>query len=750
MKKILLCICFAFCVFAYSVYAQQESAFEKISFSPAENLNIEIFPVEKNGIQYVVLPSFASANDIILNFSVTDAVVTLQNGKELLSGQSLDLTALCEQSNPFKLGLTVSGIDFQQSLSFDIYISQNVPAMFLLSENPTQQGREWVESSFDKSNKAKGNMLLVDKDACVIYDGALTQIKGRGNSTWAGDKKPYQIKLEQKADLLCTGNDANKSKTWVLLASYYDITLMRNKFIYDLAYEMGMHSTPECYSVDLYYDGCYRGTYLLSEKVEIGSGRVNITDLEKLNEQSNEDISDFGDLTLKKDKTSNGATYTYCEGMKNPDDISGGYLLEEDHASRAVEEICYFYTSREKYVVVKSPEYASKEQMDYIATLYQELEDTIYNGGVNSNTGKTLEQYVDLNSLARCYLINEFTKNPDGFQTSSYLHKDKNSDIFTLGPVWDYDLSLGVARIEEHKPSETAKGWYTILIDRQRMLYEYEPFRDEVNKEFYDNMLPLLRKKISGQNESTSFDFYKDKTAATAACNYLIWDFEKLSDKGGTLENNIKHLEDFIVTRTEWLCENVKLLFGETKAQLESFVDVPRDAWYYNAVMNALEKGYFDGYGNASFFPDNYITKAQLIKVLYSMQQAQQNGSDTSVQTQISFTDVKPTDWYSTQVLWAAANNIAKGYDDGTFRPDDPLTRQDAILMLYRFFKNPRVYNNNLTKYTDFKEISFYAYNAFCWAVENGIVKGFEDNTLRPEDNITRAQICYMLLSLSE
>ena len=79
------------------------------------------------------------------------------------------------------------------------------------------------------------------------------------------DKRPYQIKLSKKASLI-DGTKGNASKKWVLLANYADPTLLRNSIVLNTAYELGISSTPQCRTIDLYYDGEYCGTYLLAEK----------------------------------------------------------------------------------------------------------------------------------------------------------------------------------------------------------------------------------------------------------------------------------------------------------------------------------------------------------------------------------------------------------------------------------------------------------------------------------------------------
>ena len=278
-------------------------------------------------------------------------------------------------------------------------------------------------------------MILLDETGSTVNAGKLKQIKGRGNSTWKGAKKPYQIKLDKKADLLSSGDAANSNKTWVLLANYFDPSLLRNSLAFDLAGAMQMDPALQYRPVSLYYDGEYRGAYQLSEKVEIASGRVDITDLEKLNEEANAAIDDLATLPLAQATTANGATYRYTTGMQSPADITGGYLLEMDFATRAQEELCYFVTKRGYYVVVKRPECCSQAEMDYIASYYQTYEDILFTG--QPQNGKTLQDYIDLTSAAQCYIINELSKNPDGFHTSSYLYKETGDGPMHMGPIWD-------------------------------------------------------------------------------------------------------------------------------------------------------------------------------------------------------------------------------------------------------------------------------------------------------------------------
>ena len=399
----LLCLLLACLTIGVNAKELQFSNF--YAYAEADNTATRINATVVGDTTYLILPGGKTASQVPLYFSLTDpdaavSAAGTSSATGLQSGQALDLPALCGGTRTqYTITLRAkSGSDTAvQKIVFQT--TEGVSALFLTSDDPVNQGRAWVEASEDKSNKATGSMILLDETGSTVNAGKLKQIKGRGNSTWKGAKKPYQIKLDKKADLLSSGDAANSNKTWVLLANYFDPSLLRNSLAFDLAGAMQMDPALQYRPVSLYYDGEYRGAYQLSEKVEIASGRVDITDLEKLNEEANAAIDDLATLPLAQATTANGATYRYTTGMQSPADITGGYLLEMDFATRAQAELCYFVTKRGYYVVVKRPECCSQAEMDYIASYYQTYEDILFTG--QPQNGKTLQDYIDLTSAAQ-------------------------------------------------------------------------------------------------------------------------------------------------------------------------------------------------------------------------------------------------------------------------------------------------------------------------------------------------------------
>lgn len=422
------------------------------------------------GDKFIALPSAAKVTDV--DFSFSDDVFFGGSKEHVAKGSTIKLSDLLGSPIEGLKRLVLFGKDGREIQRLFIAISGNINAMFLKSEDPTSHGREWVESSPNHTNAAKGSLSMYAVDGGVIYDGKLSQIKGRGNTTWGLAKKPYQIKLDKKTDLLQSGVKDNKAKTWVLLSDGFDDSSSRNAIAYKYAQLLGVRSAVEFSYVDLFYDGEYRGAYLLSEKVQINKGRVDIENLEDKNADLNPDIES---ANIVEGNNSYGLAIRYAQGVKSPEDITGGYLIEHEVSeSRYMQEYAWFSVSTKtglQHFVCKSPEIWSFAEADYMSCLMQDLFDAFANGGVvpswrnSARAGLTTSDLLDVDSLARIYWLNEIFKNPDGYTFSSgYLYKDSDSNNgkIEFGPAWDFDASAG-NRINESwgNPVVEYEGWYT-------------------------------------------------------------------------------------------------------------------------------------------------------------------------------------------------------------------------------------------------------------------------------------------------
>ncbi len=385
-----------------------------------------------------------------------------------------------------------------------------------------------------KGNKETGTMLLADSEK-VQFNGALSSIKGRGNSTWVLPKKPYNIKLDKKTNLF----DMGKSKNWCLLANYYDKTFFRNEVALNLADRIGMPFNSKMVSVNLFINGQYLGLYSLCEKVEIGDNRIEINDLEGATETANgvDDLEVFkqaGDVKSNKPNT-----YKYVDIPNNPADITGGYLLEVDTPGRYVPEVSGFVTSRGIPVVVKEPEFASKAQVEYIRAYFQGFEDALFSETGYNAQGKHYSEYCDMTSLAKAYIVNDFTVNVDAGYSSFYFYKDTDS-IMQCGPMWDFDLAMANWGKRDSYDLNDPKTTYV----REKQLsdinncdsyfnamYDHADFEEAVLTCWADEVKPVLP-GIYELAESK-----KNLVFGDAISDYILWNQFETTDESALVSN---------------------------------------------------------------------------------------------------------------------------------------------------------------------------------------------------------------------
>lgn len=171
------------------------------------------------------------------------------------------------------------------------------------------------------------------------------------------------------------------------------------------------------------------------------------------------------------------------------------------------------------------------------------------------------------------------------------------------------------------------------------------------------------------------------------------------------------------------------------------FSDVSRNAWYYDAVVDAYKGGLVNGMSDTKFEPNGKSTRAQVVMILYRMQ-----GTPT-VSTTAGFTDLTRK-WYRDAINWAVEENIVKGVSDTRFSPDKAITREDLVTILYRVAGEPAT-EYDLSGYADAEAVHSWAAQAMAWAVETGVISGYENNTIRPLNKTTRAELCTILLRFS-
>ncbi len=178
----------------------------------------------------------------------------------------------------------------------------------------------------------------------------------------------------------------------------------------------------------------------------------------------------------------------------------------------------------------------------------------------------------------------------------------------------------------------------------------------------------------------------------------------------------------------------------------ERFIDVKPDDWFYDAVNAAADQGIVNGMTDNTYEPQRPLTRAMFAAMLHRY-----DGSEAS-QYEYTFEDVPSDEWYTEDIRWATEHGIITGYDDSTFGPDDTITREQAVAMMYRYtgykgIDTSAAGEEAIAGYSDNDTISGYAREPFAWACGAGVINGREDNILAPLDSITRAEIAQIFVN---
>lgn len=411
----------------------------------------------ETGAYYFFLPSFAQLSQTRLRIAGT--------GNLRMDGLTLKDGMTCEGFQwdvPYDLTLTRKGAVSHYQVTF--VRSANVPALYV---NVRSGSMEYINQ--EKGNQEAGSLRLYTAEGQLDYAGNLEALSGRGNSTWNAAKKPYNLTLSQKGDLLGMG----AAQRWILLANAYDPSQLRNKLVYDAAQRLDLAYSPECEWVDLYLNGEYAGLYLLCERNEVAPERVDL---------SGEDsflVSKEWGWRLEQQ----GKPYVTTQG---------GASLRIQYASLDESAILQLWQSAENAILAED--------------------------GIDPVTGKHWQDLIDTESWVRKYLVEEVFANIDGATLSQFFYYD-GGKIYA-GPVWDFDLAIAntfafpcpaANMFFANIPGMWESPWY-------HALYSTGEFYDWVTQLYEREFRPLLTELLE-----TGIDAYTARIAQAAAMNQLRW-----------------------------------------------------------------------------------------------------------------------------------------------------------------------------------------------------------------------------------
>lgn len=366
-----------------------------------------------------------------------------------------------------------------------------------------------------------------------------TEIRGRGNTTWGYPKKPYRLKFDEAAPVL--GMPANRD--WNLLANYIDKSLIRNKLAMNLGEKVGLSYSPRSVFVEFYFNGEYQGIYQISETVEESPNRVNITSLDSTD--------------------------------KDPNTITGGYLLEVDH--RFDEEVCWF-TTLNVPICSKDPEFKQEDiadtstgsylQYNYITNYINSAEQSL------SASGNTYLNYFDADAMVKWYLVNELLKNNDAqinsyqedsydFTSSVFFYKQRGGKL-TFGPLWDFDLAGGNIN---YNGNDNPTGWWIRNSEWHSRLFANTDFGRRV----FTQWCTLVNNGTINGLENSVDSIVTNIDSAAIDRNFARWkilgtnvDFNSFI--GQTHQEEVDYLKSWLSQRAAWMNAEFVREFGQCPA----------------------------------------------------------------------------------------------------------------------------------------------------------------------------------------
>ncbi|WP_108823323.1 CotH kinase family protein [Dysgonomonas sp. Marseille-P4361] len=490
-----------------------------LTFEPEHNKELEerVIAVFSGKNAEITIPYHISTEALIATFTYQGELVKIGE-IEQISG---------ETRNNFTDPLTYKVFSGKEVVEYTVTVKRKAPRIPIIRIKTENQ------AAIEGKEKYVNATIQIDDPDKLYTDGSTfssaTGIKGRGNSTWGMPKKPYRLKLDQKASLLGMSTD----KDWALLANYSDKTLLRNLTAFEISRIVGMQWTPSSLSVELYLNNEYKGVYALTEHVKVSEERV--------------------DLDLVTPSSNSGEALT------------GDYFLELDF--HADEENLFKTSIKELPIMFKDPENPTTEQFKYVEDFFNTAESSLY----STNFADPLlgySKYIDIESFINYYIIQELTKNVDGnMRGSCYLTLRRNGKI-EQPLVWDFDIAFGNANHIVTEQGASSVGWDGWYIKTCSPWFD-QLFKDPVFvqrlKERWNEVKPQLdqipnyiREHAEGLKDAQQRNF-SNKMIGGAGWDIHEKIWPNFVDRGSYSEEII-YLTTFVKKRLEWLDTNINNL----------------------------------------------------------------------------------------------------------------------------------------------------------------------------------------------
>lgn len=452
------------------------------SFSFLKALNegalMQDFQLDVKSNQLAVASPFISKPQLIASFE-TNAEKVLVNGVEQESGKTVN-----DFSSPVTYDF-VSALGEKVSLKVSVGYS-GLPVLIIDTPNNATIPAKWEDWLEDTS------IRLLNADGTEAYSGT-TSIRGRGNSTWGYPKKPYNLKLDEKTEIL----GMPKHKRWSLLANWMDRTLIRNKVAFRIAEMTDMAWTPHGEFVEVILNGEHIGNYLLCEHIKVDKNRVNIHELED-------------------------------------EDIDGGYIMELD--SYFDETYKFKSAIRNLPYMFKDPDEVNDAQFAYMQNYINNLEEALHND--EKFAQREYLNYMDIDSYIDWWFVHELARNWEpNHPKSTYMYKDKGGKLHA-GPVWDFDWE-----------TFTPANWFVA----KDALYYQRLFQDAEFVERVKERWEILKPKF--EQISTFIESEAERIAPSEKMNHSMWPINQTvnHDESMTFDDAVARMLKAYKERLAWL-----------------------------------------------------------------------------------------------------------------------------------------------------------------------------------------------------
>lgn len=448
-----------------------------------------------DGTCYLFLPSSIKEGDTVEMYSSYSDTATLDS-LNIPAKSIFEFKPSADHEYTFRSGRTTRPVKFM--------FSSAESALFVNNTEDFDGMDFFAYLQQNKENSVAGTGAITNPNG-TLTNAQVKKMKGRGNTSWNADKKGFNVTFTEALSVA----GMPKCKKFSLISNFQDAAMARNRILYDMSDEVGVPYASDSRIIDLYTNGTYQGTYQMCQKIEVGKNSLM------------PDIASDDYL----DKTTGGVKSDFS------------FVAEIDPAPNA--DDFHFSVSNGNNLTMKAPELEANDPNIAAVRGYIKGKFNAMWNKLSSNAADTGD-YIDLDSLAKVYLINELGKNWDSGSGSFFLtyKPDANGTYkFFASPVWDYDNSLGNANGVENdlrrmncNDYTLPSGWWsTIKNSNANFLVTSAKNTAVMNRVYtvwFEKFVPAIDKLTStGVNSGYlySSDVYRSIIKGSAAMNYKIW-----------------------------------------------------------------------------------------------------------------------------------------------------------------------------------------------------------------------------------